>query len=72
MYIWKQWKRVRTKYAMLKKLGLEHEKAFMFACTRKGYWRIANSPILTTTVTDNRLRKTGYTFFSDYYNTVKV
>jgi RNA-directed DNA polymerase len=72
MYIWKQWKRVRTRYAMLKKLGLEHGKAFMFACTRKGYWRIANSPILNLTVTDNRLRKSGYTFFSDYYNTVKV
>lgn len=63
MYIWKRWKRIRTRYAMLKRLGLEHEKAFMFACTRKGYWRIANSPILNLTVTDNRLRKSGYTFF---------
>lgn len=72
MYIWKRWKRVRTRYAMLKRLGLEHEKAFMFACTRKGYWRIAKSPILSLTVTDNRLRKSGYTFFTDYYKTVKV
>jgi RNA-directed DNA polymerase len=72
MYIWKRWKRIRTRYAMLKRLGLEHEKAFMFACTRKGYWRIANSPILNLTVTDNRLRKSGYTFFTDYYKTVKV
>lgn len=72
MYIWKRWKRVRTRHAILKKLGLEHEKAFMFACTRKGYWRIANSPILKHTVTDNRLRKSGYTFFTDYYRTVKA
>jgi RNA-directed DNA polymerase len=72
MYIWKRWKRVRTRYAKLKKLGLEHEKAFMFACTRKGYWRIANSPILNLTITDKRLKKAGYTFFSDYYKTVKV
>ncbi|NLB78064.1 MAG: group II intron reverse transcriptase/maturase [Clostridiaceae bacterium] len=72
MYIWKRWKRIRTRYAMLKRLGLEHEKAFMFACTSKGYWRIANSPILNLTVTDNRLRKSGYTFFTDYYKTVKV
>jgi RNA-directed DNA polymerase len=72
MYIWKQWKRIRTRYTMLRKLGLNHNSAFMFACTRKGYWRIANSPILKSTITDNRLRKTGYTFFSDYYNTVKV
>lgn len=72
MYIWKRWKRVRTRCAMLKRLGLEHEKAFMFACTRKGYWRIAKSPILDLTVTNNRLRKSGYTFFADYYKTVKV
>lgn len=72
MYIWKRWKRIRTRHAMLKRLGLEHEKAFMFACTRKGYWRIAKSPILNLTVTDNRLRKSGYTFFADYYNTVKA
>jgi len=72
MYIWKQWKKVRTRYTMLKKLGLDHNSAFKFACTRKGYWRVANSQILNVTVTDARLRQTGYTFFSDYYKTVQV
>ena len=72
MYIWKRWKKVRTRYAMLKKLGLDHNSAYKFACTRKGYWRIANSQILKFTVTDARLRQTGYTFFSDYLKTVKV
>jgi len=72
MYIWKQWKKVRTRYAMLKKLGLGHDNAFKFDCTRKGYWRVANSPILSITVTDTRLRQTGYTFFSDYFKTVQV
>lgn len=72
MYIWKQWKRIRTKYAMLKKLGLNHSTALKFACTRKGYWRIANSQILNTTVTDARLRMAGYTFFRDYFKTVMV
>ncbi len=37
MYIWKRWKRVRTGYKMLRKLGLNHNNAYMFACTRKGY-----------------------------------
>lgn len=46
MYIWKRWKRVRTRYAMLRKFGNNHNTAFKFACTRKGYWRIAKSPIL--------------------------
>jgi RNA-directed DNA polymerase len=72
MYIWKQWKRVRTRYKYLKKLGLDHNTAFKFACTRKGYWRIANSQILNVTVTNDRLREAGYTFFSDYYKKVSV
>lgn len=72
MYIWKRWKKIRTRYAMLKKLGLDHNSAYMFACTRKGYWRVANSQILKLTVTDTRLRQTGYTFFSDYLKTVKA
>jgi len=72
MYIWKRWKKVRTRYAMLKKLGLDHNTAYKFACTRKGYWRVANSHILKFTVTDARLRQTGYTFFSDYLKAVKA
>lgn len=70
MYIWKRWKKIRTRYTMLKKLGLNHSTAFKFACTRKGYWRIANSQILKVTVTDARLRQAGYTFFWDYLKTV--
>lgn len=72
MYIWKRWKRIRTRYAMLKKLGLDYDTAFKFACTRKGYWRVANSPILSFTVTNARLKQAGYTFFWDYFKTVPV
>lgn len=72
MVIWKQWKRVRTRYTMLRKLGHHHTTAYKFACTRKGYWRIANSHILSTTVTNARLKQAGYTFFSEYYKTVQT
>lgn len=72
MYIWKRWKRVRTRYAMLRKLGQNHNTAFKFACTRKGYWRIAKSPILNTTLTDARLKQAGYTFFSEHFKTVQT
>ena len=72
MYIWKQWKKVRTRYAMLRKSGLDHKTAIKFANTRKGYWHVANSQILTLAVTDNRLRKAGYTFFLDVCKSVKV
>lgn len=72
MYIWKQWKRVRTRYTMLSKLGFNHNTAFKFACTRKGYWRIAKSHILNVSVTNARLKQVGYAFFSDYLKAVKV
>lgn len=72
MYIWKRWKKTRTRYTMLKKLGLNHDNALKFACTRKGYWRIANSQILKVTITNTRLKQAGYTFFWDYFQTVSV
>ena len=72
MFIWKQWKKIRTRYKMLRKSGLDHKTAIKFANTRKGYWHIANSHILSVTVTDNRLRKAGYTFFLDVCKSVKV
>lgn len=72
MLIWKRWKKIRTRYKMLRKFGLDHKTAIKFANTRKGYWHVANSHILTLAVTDNRLRKAGYTFFSDVCKTVKV
>jgi group II intron reverse transcriptase/maturase len=52
MCIWKQWKRVRTRYRNLKKLGLSHTEAIKYANTRKGYWRIAGSNVLKTTLTN--------------------
>lgn len=52
MCIWKQWKKVKTRYKNLKKLGLNHYQAIKFANTRKGYWRVANSAILNTTLTN--------------------
>jgi group II intron reverse transcriptase/maturase len=72
MVIWKQWKRVRTRWRNLIKLGINKYKAWEWANTRKGYWHIANSFILSRTVTDERLRLAGYVFLSDYYRYVRV
>ena len=54
--IWKQWKRVKTRFRNLIKLGVPKYKAYEYANTRKGYWRISNSPILNSTL-DNRYFK---------------
>ncbi|MFP4620224.1 MAG: group II intron reverse transcriptase/maturase, partial [Bacteroidales bacterium] len=70
--IWKQWKRVRTRMRNLVKLGINGQKAWEFANTRKGYWRIAHSYILATSITNERLREAGYVFFTDYYLKVRV
>ena len=72
MVIWKQWKRIRTKIANLIKLGVKKSKAYEWANTRKGYWHIANSFILNTTITKNRLKISGYIFLSDYYLKVRI
>ncbi len=67
MVIWKQWKRIRTRGRNLMKLGIDSHKAWEWANTRKGYWHIANSFILSRTITNERLRHAGFIFFSDYY-----
>ena len=70
MVIWKQWKRVRTRLRNLMKLGLSKSKAWEYANTRKSYWRTAHSPILTRTITNDRLNLSGYVFFSYRYRLV--
>jgi group II intron reverse transcriptase/maturase len=67
MVFWKQWKRTSTKQANLIKLGVTKSKAWEFANTRKGYWHIAKSWILSTSVTNERLRDSGYLSLADCY-----
>lgn len=59
MCIWKQWKKLKTRHDNLVKLGVDNLKAWEWANTRKGYWRISNSHILSTTLTNNVLEKLG-------------
>ena len=53
MIYWKQWKRVKTRFKMLQTLGIQEQKAWEYANTRKGYWRTSNSPILSKSL-DNQ------------------
>ncbi|MBU3214573.1 group II intron reverse transcriptase/maturase [Clostridium estertheticum] len=57
---WKQWKRIKTKHDNLKRLGINEYKAWEYANTRKGYWRISHSPVLTRTLTNKYLKKQGF------------
>ena len=60
MYIWKQWKKISARFSNLKRLGIPENKAWEWANTRKGYWRIASSPILHRTLTSEHLETLGY------------
>ena len=72
MFIWKRWKKIKTRYRRLRQLGYNHTNAIKYANTRKGYWHIAGSQILSCSITDDLLRKAGYQFFSDYYKSVSA
>jgi hypothetical protein len=72
MVYWKQWKRIRTRFRYLRKLGIDKQKAYEYASTRKGYWRIANSPILSRSLNNQKLKEIGYIFFYDYFQKITV
>jgi len=72
MITWKRWKKVRTKFENLRKLGVAKEKAWEWANTRKSYWHTANSWILATTLTNARFEKQGYLSLLKYYLEVRV
>ena len=46
MCMWKDWKKPSTKVRKLIGLGIPIGKAYEWGNSRKGYWRISNSPIL--------------------------
>lgn len=70
--IWKTWKKPRTKFANLKKLGIPPGKAWEYANTRKGYWRISNSPVVTRAITNERLIKRGYIGMATMYEKIRL
>lgn len=60
MYIWKQWKKPGTKVQNLMKLGMPAWQAHRNGNSRKGYWAVAGSGILTHTITNEGLVRAGY------------
>jgi RNA-directed DNA polymerase len=43
---WKDWKKLRTKHRNLMAAGIPYGRAYEWANSRKGYWRIAGSGVL--------------------------
>lgn len=67
MCIWKSWKNVKTRVANLKKCGALDWQAYQWGNTRLGYWRVANSRLLTSAMSNDRLRRAGYVGLMDCY-----
>ena len=71
MYIWKQWKKPRTKVQNLRKLDVPEWQAYQWGNTRLGYWRIAGSAVWNRSVTNERLAQAGYYDFPAQYERLR-
>jgi len=50
------------------KLGIPRQKAYEWANTRKGYWRISRSPVLQRAISNSLLESRGYRSLVSYYD----
>lgn len=56
-----------SKQSDLTKLGINKYKAWEYANTRKGYWRISNSPILSKSLNNKHLETLGFISLTQPY-----
>jgi RNA-directed DNA polymerase len=68
--IWHQWKKSNKRKRSLIRLGIEAGQAYAWSRTRMGGWAVAQSPILNTTITLERLKKRGYVSMSKIYSEI--
>lgn len=67
MGIWKHWKRPKRRRINLQKLGIKAQKAYEWSNSRKGYCRIAHSPILCRALSNDYFTRLRYIGFANYY-----
>jgi RNA-directed DNA polymerase len=65
--IWKQWKKPKTRRRNLEQLGIKKNKAYEWSNSRKGYCRIAHSPVLCRALNNDYFTRLRYVGFSNYY-----
>ena len=68
--IWHHWKKSERKRKNLIRLGVEQGQAYAWSRSRMGGWAIAQSPILGTTITIERLKKRGYVPMLEIYKLI--
>lgn len=62
MCIWKYWKKPKTKYKSLRKLGISEYNSYMVANTRRGYYWVASTVVLHMAISNKRLKQKGLVF----------
>jgi len=65
--IWKDWKKPERRRKNLLQLGVDENHAYSWSRTRMGGWAVAQSPILVTTITLQRLAKRNYESMLEHY-----
>jgi len=68
--IWEDWKKPERRRKSLMRLGIHNGQAYAWSRTRMKGWAVAQSPILVTTITLERLVKRGYESMIMYYENV--
>ena len=71
MCMWKQWKNPRTKVKRLQSLGIPKGKAYEWGNSRKGYWRIAGSPILSRALNNKHWKESGLQSLLERYKNMR-
>ena len=71
-YIWKQWKKPRTKYRNLRKLGIPEKYAWMTALSRRKFWFAAGTTSVMRAISNERLVRAGYFDLSEAYESIKT
>ena len=72
MYIWKQWKKPRTRMRNLMKLGVPDWRACTVAYSRKAYWRCAKHACINEAISSKRLAQAGYYSILDRYESLHL
>ena len=72
MCIWKQWKLPKTRKRKLLGLGLPEWAACEGAYSRKAYWRMANSGVVKSALTKERLIHWGFYDLATAYQSMHV
>jgi group II intron reverse transcriptase/maturase len=69
MIRWKEWKTISARKRNLVKQGIREAKAWQWANSRKGYWRIAHSPIMDYALNSEYWKGQGLINLAERYQT---